>query len=297
MLGRTLLQPAPPITFGLKTAGWLAAVCRCWARVKHARREACVLQFGGASGTLAAVGDRGLVVADALAAALGLPGPDAPWHAHRDRIAALVAAAGIYTGALGKIARDVSLLMQAEVGEAAERGGSSSTMPHKQNPSGCAIVLAAASRVPGLVSSTIANLVQEHERSVGAWHAEFPTVADVLQTTGSALAAMNDVLAGLSVDPERMRANIDRTNGAIFAERAMMRAGGALGRDRAHGLVTQALARSRASGESLGRTVRATPEIAHVLTEDDLRSLDEADTYLGMAETFRRRLLASADAE
>ena len=149
MLGRTLLQPAPPTTFGLKAAGWLAGASRGWSRFKHARHEACVLQFGGASGTLAALGDRGLVVADALARELGLPAPDAPWHAYRDRLAALVAACGIYTGVLGKMARDVSLLMQSEVGEAAEPGGGSSTMPHKQNPVGCAIALAAATRMPG----------------------------------------------------------------------------------------------------------------------------------------------------
>jgi 3-carboxy-cis,cis-muconate cycloisomerase len=297
MLGRTLLQPAPPTTFGLKAAGWLAGASRSWSRFKRARLEACVLQFGGASGTLAALGDRGLVVADALARELGLPAPDAPWHAYRDRLAAMVAACGIYTGVLGKMARDVSLLMQAEVGEAAEPGGGSSTMPHKQNPVGCAIALAAATRMPGIVSAALSGLVQEHERAVGSWHAEMPIVAGAIQTTGAALAAMSDVASHLTVDPERMRANIDRTNGAIFAERAMIRAGIALGRDEAHGLIRGAIQRTRTSGEPLGRALRATPEIARVLSEDDLRMIDEADSYLGMAETFRRRLLASIDAE
>jgi 3-carboxy-cis,cis-muconate cycloisomerase len=297
MLGRTLLQPAPPVTFGLKAAGWLAALSRCWRRLEHARAEACVLQFGGASGTLAALGDRGLGVAEALAIDLGLPNPEAPWHTHRDRLVAFVASCGIYTGALGKIARDLSLLMQAEVGEASEHGGTSSTLPHKKNPVGAATVLAAAARMPGVVSAALAGMVQEHERAVGAWHAELPIVADALQTTGAALAAMAGTVHGLSVDPERMRANIDRTNGAIFAERAMMRAGAAIGRERAHGLLAQAVARSRASGEPLGRAIRDTPEMAGVLTADDLRSLDDADSYLGMAESFRRRLLASADAD
>jgi 3-carboxy-cis,cis-muconate cycloisomerase len=297
MLGRTLLQPAPPTTFGLKAAGWLAGASRSWSRFKRARLEACVLQFGGASGTLAALGDRGLAVADALARELGLPAPDAPWHAYRDRLAAVVATCGIYTGVLGKMARDVSLLMQAEVGEAAEPGGGSSTMPHKQNPVGCAIALAAATRMPGIVSAALSGLVQEHERAVGSWHAEMPIVADAFQTTGAALAAMSDVASHLSVDPDRMRDNIDRTNGAIFAERAMMKAGSALGRGEAHALVQTAIQRSRASGEPLGRALRATPEIARVLNEDDFRMMDETDSYLGMAETFRRRLLASVDAE
>ena len=297
MLGRTLLQPAPPTTFGLKAAGWLAGASRSWSRLKQARHEACVLQFGGAAGTLAALGDRGLVVADALARELGLPAPDAPWHAYRDRLAGLVAACGIYTGVLGKMARDISLLMQAEVGEAAEPGGGSSTMPHKQNPVGCAIALAAATRLPGFVSTALSGLVQEHERGVGSWHAEMPTIAGAIQTTGAALAAMADVASHLTVNADRMRENIDRTNGAIFAERAMMTAGAVLGRDAAHGLMRGVIQRTRASGEPLGRALRETPEIARVLTEDDLRMIDEADSYLGMAETFRQRLLASVDAE
>jgi 3-carboxy-cis,cis-muconate cycloisomerase len=300
MLGRTLLQPAPPTTFGLKAAGWLAGAGRSWSRFKSARHEAGVLQFGGASGTLAALGDRGLVVADALARELGLSAPDAPWHAYCDRLAALVAACGIYTGVLGKMARDVSLLMQVEVGEAAEPGGGSSTMPHKQNPVGCAIALAAATRMPGLVSAAMSGLVQEHERALGSWHAEMPTVAGAIQTTGAALAAMSDVASHLTVDPDRMRANIDRTNGAIFAERAqwaMTRAGSPLGRDEAHGLMRSVVERTRTSGEPLSRALRATPEAVRVLSEDDLRMIDDADSYLGMAETFRRRLLASVDAE
>ena len=256
-----------------------------------------MLQFGGASGTLAALGDRGLVVADDLARELGLTAPDAPWHAYRDRLAALVASCGIYTGVLGKMARDVSLLMQAEVGEAAEPGGGSSTMPHKRNPVGCATALAAATRMPGIVSAALSGLVQEHERAVGSWQAEMPTIAGAIQTTGAALAAMSEVASHLTVDPERMRANIDRTNGAVFAERAMIRAGSALGRDEAHTLVRGAIQRTRSTGEPLGRALRDTPEIARVLSEDDLRMIDEADSYLGMAETFRRRLLASVDAE
>ena len=170
-------------------------------------------------------------------------------------------------------------------------------MPHKQNPVGCAVALAAATRMPGIVSAALSGLVQEHERAVGSWHAEMPTIVGAIQTTGAALAAMSEVASHLTVDAARMRANIDRTNGAIFAERAMMKAGSALGRDVAHKLVQGAIQRARASGEPLGQTLRETAEIARVLTEDDLRMMDETDSYLGMAETFRRRLLASADTE
>jgi 3-carboxy-cis,cis-muconate cycloisomerase len=234
MLARTLLQPAPPITFGLKAAGWLAASDRGYGRVTAAYHDACVLQFGGASGTLAALGADGPAIAAALAAALQLPLPDAPWHSHRDRLAALVAACGVYVGTLGKIARDISLLMQQEVNEVQEPGGGSSSMPHKRNPSGCAVVLAAANRLPGLVSSFLAAMVQEHERGVGGWHAEASTVADAVQATGSAVAALADAVEGLRVDPQRMRTNIDATHGAVFAERAMMLLAPGLGRGPGH---------------------------------------------------------------
>jgi 3-carboxy-cis,cis-muconate cycloisomerase len=295
MLARTLLQPAPPITFGLKAAGWFAATMRAWSRLERACGEASVLQFGGASGTLAALGDRGLEVAGALARELGLSCPDAPWHAYRDRLAAFVAACAMYTGALGKMARDVSLLMQFEIAEAAEPGGSSSTMPHKRNPAGCAMALAAAARLPGLTATMLAGLVQEHERSVGAWLAEWPTMADAVQATGAALSAMREVAHGLSVDPARMRANLDATNGAVFAERIMMRAGAALGRDVAHAKIAEALARSRATGERFGDVLRVTPEIAGVLSDEEWPSLEDPEQYLGGAEAFRQRLLGATD--
>ncbi len=220
---------------------------------------------------------------------------DAPWHTSRDRLAALVAACAIYAGVLGKIARDVSLLMQFEVGEAREAGGGSSAMPHKQNPSGCARTLAAAARLPGLAATMLAGLVQEHERAVGAWQAEWPVIAEALQATGAALEAMRDVIAGLAVDPARMRANLDATRGAIFAERVVMLAAPVLGRSAAHQLLKDALARSQASGQSLADIVRAVPELAGVVDAEALRSLDDPRAYLGAAETLRQRLLASIE--
>ncbi len=182
MLGRTLLQPAPPVTFGLKAAGWLASVRRGRRRLQKAFRAAAVLQFGGASGTLASLGDRAIPVAKALSAELGFgDSPAAPWHTQRDQLATLICACGVLTGSLGKMARDISLLMQNEVGEAAEPGGEgrggSSTMPNKRNPTACALALAAAHRVPGLVASFLSAMVQEHERGVGGWQAEWPIIA------------------------------------------------------------------------------------------------------------------------
>ena len=208
MLARTLLQPAPPITFGLKAAGWYGAVERSWKRLHGAFGEALLLQFGGVAGTLAAYGADGVALAGQVAKELRLPVSGAPWHTHRDRLAALAAHCGIYTGALGKIARDIALLMQQEVAEAAEPGGGSSAMPNKRNPSGCAIALAAANRTPGLVAAFLAGMVQEHERAVGGWQAEWQTLAGLVEATGSALAAVAGAIEGLTVYPDRMLANL-----------------------------------------------------------------------------------------
>lgn len=291
MLGRTLLQPAPPITFGLKAAGWFAAVSRGGARMASTFDAACVLQLGGASGTLAALGERGLTVAEELALELELPNPDASWHAHRDRLASLVAACGVYTGTLGKIARDVTLLMQHEVGEAGEPGGGSSTMPHKRNPAGCTVALAAATRVPALVSAFLSGMPQEHERGVGGLHAEAATVAAVVQATGAALAATADVIETLSVDPVRMRANIDATRGLVFAERAMMLLAPALGRDAASRVIADAVDMARRHGRSFVETLAANADVRAALDSADLASLGTPEAYLGVAEQLRRRLI------
>jgi 3-carboxy-cis,cis-muconate cycloisomerase len=275
MLARTLLQPAPPITFGLKAAGWYAGLRRGWERVSTRFDEALCLQFGGASGTLAALGDRGLVVSEALASLLGLPLPDAPWHGHRDRLAALMAALSIYTATLGKMALDIALLMQFEVAEAAEPGGEgrggSSAMPHKRNPTACVLALAAARRSPGLLADFVNAAVQEHERAVGGWQAEWPLVYGIVQSAGVALESMAEVAEGLTADPARMRSNLDNTKGAVFAEKAVMTLAPQLGKEAARKMVEDAI-----------RDTGAPP---------DLPGLDKPEEYLGCAEAFRRRLL------
>jgi 3-carboxy-cis,cis-muconate cycloisomerase len=295
MLGRTLLQPAPPVTFGLKAAGWLGAVRRGWGRVSGASTEALIVQFGGASGTLASLGDRGIEVGRALADDLGLRYPAAPWHAHRDRLAALVTACGILTGSLGKMARDISLLMQSEVGEASEpsapgRGGSS-TMPHKRNPVGCVVTLACAQRTPGLVATYLSAMVQEQERAAGGWQAEWPVVADVIQATGLALGSMAEVAEGLTLDEARMRANIEATFGTVFAERATVLLGSALGRDAAHRLLEEATRQSIVQNRRLSDVFAAMPEVARHLSADALADLESPEAYLGVAEQFRQRLI------
>ncbi len=296
MLGRTLLQPAPPVTFGLKAAGWFAALRRGWTRLETAFQDAAILQFGGASGTLAALGEHGVAVATALSAELKLRNPEAPWHAHRDRLAAVICGCGIYTGSLAKMARDIALLMQDEVAEAAEPGldgrGGSSTMPHKRNPTGCSLALAAANRVPGLVASFLAGMAQEHERGAGGWQAEWTTIARVMEDTALALASMAEVAEGLRVDPARMRANLDRTRGLVFAERAMILLGAALGRDTAHALLEQAAKETIESGRKLAEVIADLPEAARVLSKQQIHALDEPEAYLGSAEIFRQQMLA-----
>lgn len=289
MLGRTLLQPAPPVTFGLKAAGWLAAVRRGAARVFSRFDQALMLQFGGASGTLAMLGSGGVEVGRALADELSLGYPDAPWHTHRDRLAALLCACGVLVGSLGKMARDISLLMQEEIGEVAEPGGDgrggSSTMPHKRNPTACSITLAAANRVPALVAAFLAGMVQEQERGVGGWHAEWPTITSLVQATGVALASMTEAAEGLTIDSERMRSNIESTRGTIFSEKAFMLLAPSLGRERARKLIEDAVDRSRRENRRLREVLAEVPEMAAHVAE-----LETPDAYLGSTHEFRKRL-------
>ena len=277
MLARTLLQPAPPITFGYKVAGWFGGVSRSWKRLSLAFDEALQLQFGGAAGTLAAYGDRGLDLARELSKELELPVPAAPWHAHRDRLAALVAQCGIYAGSLAKIARDISLLMQPEIGEVSEPGGESSAMPNKRNPSGSVVALAAAARVPGLVAAFLAAMPQEHERAAGGLQSEWPTIAEVIQATGSTLQSVAGTIDRLRVDPARMRRNIEATQGAVFAEKAVMLLG----------------SRSAVADAIAGKSLR--DGLAPLLTPEQLANIDRPEDYLGAAETFRQQLLKETD--
>ncbi|MGC2170600.1 MAG: 3-carboxy-cis,cis-muconate cycloisomerase [Candidatus Sulfotelmatobacter sp.] len=297
MLGRTLMQAAPPVTFGLKAAGWLGAVCRGRKRLSSSFRETLIVQLGGASGTLASLGERGPAVALALANELGLACPEAPWHTHRDRLANLVCDCGVLTGSLGKIARDISLLMQSEVAEVSEAGGDgrggSSTMPHKRNPIGSALTLAAAHRVPGEVAAFLSAMVLEHERGVGGWQAEWPIIASVIQSTGLAAASMAEVAESIAVDAARMRANIDATHGVVFAERAMMLLGPKLGRDVAHQLLEEATGRSVAQGRHLSEVLSEMPEVTSHIDRSVLRQLEVPEQYLGSAEAFREALLSS----
>jgi 3-carboxy-cis,cis-muconate cycloisomerase len=298
MLARTLLQPAPPTTFGLKTAGWLAAIHRCRRRLHSAFDEALILEFGGASGTLAALGNQGIAVGKLVADELGLAFPEAPWHAHRDRLAALVCACGVLGGALGKMARDVSLLTEHGISELAEPAapgrGRSSSMPHKRNPVGCSVALAAVNRLAGLICTFLSGMPQEHERGLGGWQAEWPMVASTVQAVGAAAAAMAEVAEGLVINPVSMRRNIDLTRGVIFGERAVTLSK-KIGRDQARGLIEQATRTSIEQSRRLSDVLGEMPEVTGHLDRADLDDLENPEQYLGMAEEFQERLLASTE--
>jgi 3-carboxy-cis,cis-muconate cycloisomerase len=209
---RTLLQPALPVTFGWKAAVWLSMLTRSLEGMRSAAISACILQFGGPSGTLASFGERGEAVMTALAQELGLAASLVPWHSARDRFARLGAELAILAGTAGKIGRDVALLMQPEVGEAAEaakpgRGGSSS-MPHKRNPALSTLALEAAQRAPGLAATLLAQLTPEHERGLGQWQSQWFTLRELACAAASGTSAMAEALADLEVDEPAMQANL-----------------------------------------------------------------------------------------
>jgi 3-carboxy-cis,cis-muconate cycloisomerase len=296
MTGRTLLQPGPPITLGLKAAQWLGGVARGVARLDKATEEALVLQFGGAVGTLAALDQAAPAVAQGLARALGLKLPPAPWHAQRDRLAALACAVAVLTGSVAKVARDISLLMQAEVAEAAEpqgggRGGSSA-MPHKRNPMACTVALAAAHRAPGLAASVLAGLPGEHERAAGAWQAEAAPIAELVLALSAATAAVTEAVAGLQVDAARMRTNWDALHGLPLAERLAAALAPTLGRAEAHALAERLCAAAVAGGHTLAQAAAADPAVAARLDDAALQKLMDPATYLGQAMAFTDALMA-----
>ena len=295
MPGRTWLQQATPTTFGLKAAGWLDGLTRVGEGLQSALTDALVLQFGGACGTLAALGDRGPAVAEALGARLQLCVPTLPWHTHRDRLARLACALGVATGTLGKVGRDLGLLAQTEVSEAYEPStdtGGSSTMPHKRNPVRAAIAVAAAVRAPGLVATVLSAMPQEHERGLGGWQAEWEVVPELVLVAGDAAGAVAGALDALIVDPARMRANLDLTNGLVMAEAVMVRLTPHLGRTVAHERVGAACRRALTEGRSLGDILTEDAVVTRVLDRHEIERTLSPEAYLGAARTFVENTLA-----
>ena len=299
MAGRTWLQQATPITFGLKAAGWTDALGRTRRQVETALDRALVLQLGGAAGTLAALGTRGLAVTDALAARLDLQPAATPWHAHRDRFVHLGCALGVATGAAGKIARDLSLLAQTEVGEVAERAaggrGGSSTMPQKRNPVSASVALAAAGRTPGLVATLLGAMVQEHERGLGGWQVEWDALPELVLVAGGGIRATAEALDTLAVDTDRMRANLDASGGGLLAEAVAMTLAESIGKHEAHACVGAACRRATEEERPLVDLLAEDPIVSRHLDRARIEDLLSPDNYLGVSQRFIERALAGVD--
>jgi 3-carboxy-cis,cis-muconate cycloisomerase len=296
LAGRTWLQHATPVTLGMKIGGWLGALTRSRQRLQELKPRLLVLQFGGASGTLAALGDQAMPVAEALAAELQLTLPEQPWHTQRDRLVEFAAVLGLIAGSLGKLGRDISLLMQTEAAEVFEPSapgkGGSSTMPHKRNPVGAAVLISAATRVPGLVATMFSAMPQEHERSLGLWHAEWETLPEICCLVSGALQQALLVAEGLEVDAERMLRNLDLTQGLVLAEAVSIALAQRLGRETAHHLLEQCCKRAVAEQRHLRAVLGDDPHVTAELSAAELDRLLDPAHYLGQAHTWVERAVA-----
>ena len=286
MAGRTLLQHAVPTTFGLKCAGWLGALLDARAGLERIRAERLAVQLGGAAGTLAALGDGGLEVVRLFARELDLPEPELPWHADRQRIAELGAALATAAGVAAKIAGDIVLLSQTEVAEVREGGGgASSTMPQKRNPAASVRAIACARQARGHAAVLLAAAEGEHERAAGAWQSEWAALSGALACGGGALANTAEALAGLEVDPERMRQNLDATGGLVLAERVSQLLAPRVGRREAHEIVSVAAATG-----SFRWALVADERVG--LAAEEVDALLDPEEYLGSAGALVDRALA-----
>ncbi|MBK1660910.1 3-carboxy-cis,cis-muconate cycloisomerase [Paracraurococcus ruber] len=296
MAGRTHLQHALPVTFGYKCAVWLSPLVTMRERLAQLRPRVERVQFGGAAGTLASLGDQGLAVQAELAKELGLAQPDIPWHVARDGLAEAVCVLGLLTGALSKLATDVILLMQTEVAEVAEphqegRGGSS-TMPQKRNPISCEYVIAQARGVQALVPQMLGAMAQDQERGTGPWQAEPLAVGQAFLLSHGALACARVIAEGLTVDAARMQRNLASTGGLIVAEAVMMGLAPVMGRGEAHHIVHHACDVALAEGVPLAEALLRDPQLAQKLPRAEVERLTDPAQYLGAAGAFVDRVLA-----
>jgi 3-carboxy-cis,cis-muconate cycloisomerase len=297
MAARTLLQQALPTTFGLKAAGWLIAIVEARSELARVAKTRLAVQFGGAAGTMAALSDRGLDVARELSAELALAEPTLPWHTARARVVEVAAALGVAAGVAGKVALDVVLLAQTEVGEVSERAvagrGGSSALPQKHNPVDAIEILAAVRGINGQVAVLVGAMVQEHERAAGAWQAEWPAVAETLRLAGGAVSRLASLLAALQVDSERMRRNLEMSGGSIMAEHVVMLLGERLDRVMARALVDAAVSRATSAGRPFKDVLAEDPAITTHLNPEELTSALEPAGYLGVAGPLIDRALAA----
>jgi 3-carboxy-cis,cis-muconate cycloisomerase len=300
MSGRTWLQQATPVTLGAKIAAWLGSITRHRQRLKELKPRLLCLQFGGASGSLAALGEMAFPIAESLARELKLNLPDQPWHTQRDRLVEFAGFLGLVAGSLGKIGRDISLMMQTEAAEvfepAAAGKGGSSTMPHKRNPVGAAVMIGAATRAPGLVATMLSAMPQEHERSLGLWHAEWETLPELCCVVSGSLQQALAVIPGLEVDAQRMLQNLDLTHGLVLAEAVSIALAQRMGRDAAHHLIERCCRRAVEQGKHLREVLGAEPEITAQLSSQALDNLLNPTNYLGQSKRWVKRAVADHQA-
>jgi 3-carboxy-cis,cis-muconate cycloisomerase len=287
MPGRTHLQQALPITFGYKCAVWLSMIDRHAERLRELKPRVLVAQFGGAAGTLASLGDKGLAVRREYARELKLGDPPITWHVARDAVAETVNLLALVTGSLGKIGFDIMLMMMTELGEAfepfASHRGASSTMPQKRNPISSEILVANAKAVRQHAGLMLDAMIQDFERATGPWHVEWMAVPESFILTAGSLAQARFMLEGLVVDESRMRRNLDLTQGLIVAEAVMMGLAPHLGRQNAHDIVYAACREALGQGRSLADVLKENPAVSGALAPDRLRALCDPAAYLGMA--------------
>ena len=295
MIGRTLLQQARPITLAFKLANWLDQLTRGGTYLREVRDRALVLQFGGAVGTLAASGEEALSVLSRLAARLELAEPTIPWHTARDRFFEICSACAMLSGCLGKVASDVALLMQTEVGELSERAeegrGGSSAMPHKRNPIAPTMIVAACTRVPGLLATMAAVMTQEQERAVGRWHAEWGPLIEIVGLTGGAIKQSNDLFSRLEVHPARMLENLELTQGSVYAEEVAVMLAKQMGKPEADRLVKRACQRAQEKRCHLREVLAWDTNVTSVIDQAALDQIFRPENALGIANELIDRVL------
>ncbi len=297
MVGRTLLQQAVPITFGLKAARWLSFALRQMQVLTQHRERTLAVQLGGAAGTLASLGQEGLRIAELLAEELELPMPDMPWHTERDRVAEIATSLGVVAGAMAKIAGDTVLLAQTEVGEVTEgveqgKGGSSA-MPQKHNPVDATNALASARLAIGEVPVLLSAMLQEHERAVGGWQAEWVAIPNLFRFTASAVEHVRLAVSGLQVDTQRMSANLNITNGLVMAESLTMALARHMGKSEAQSLVQAMCAQAVKAGVHLREVAMEETHVYTVLSTQEIDSALDPGSYLGSTNTFIDHALVS----
>jgi 3-carboxy-cis,cis-muconate cycloisomerase len=298
MAGRTHLQQALPVTFGLKCAIWAMPFIAHRERLKQLRARVQMVEFAGAAGTLASLGDQGILIMEALAVDLGLGAPLAPWHVCRDAVAETVSVLGLICGTLAKIATDIILLAQTEVGEVAEPyvsgRGQSSTMPQKRNPIAAEYILAAARMVQALVPVMLGAMAQDHERATGPWQAEALALPQAFVLTHGALLHARSIAEGMVIDPVRMRANLDLTHGLIVSEAVMMGLAPVIGRGEAHHVVKHACDVALSENIALADALERDPVVSSRLDRAAIERLIDPAGYLGSTQGFIDRVIAAA---